>query len=72
MKMNWTDNLTTEDKKTVAYIREQAKRLGELHNVKLSDNDIFHIFYFDEEHLTDSHQLCDVIELVAKIKSKPS
>lgn len=68
--MNWADNLNSEEKKTVAYIREQAKRIGELYNVKISDDIIRHIFFSDEEHLTDSHQLCDVIDLVARVISE--
>lgn len=63
----WFNNLNTEDKKTFVYIREQAKRLGKFYNVKLSDDNLWHIYYFEDEHLTDSHQVCDVIELIIKI-----
>lgn len=66
----WTKHLSAGDKKTVAYIRKQALRLGEFYNIKLSDNDIQLIYFFSEEHLTDSHQVCDVIELVAIVKSE--
>ena len=62
--MRWDEKLNKEDKETLDYIREQAKRLGKFHNVELSDNDIRRIYYFAEEHLTDSHQICDVIDLV--------
>lgn len=51
------------------YIREQVKRLSDMYSVKFTERDILAVCNFEEEHLADSHAVCDLIELIAKVKS---
>jgi len=57
--------LSDEDIKLA--IRYYAKSSEEFYGIELNEKDINNIFWFHEEHLTNSHQLADTVGLVMQI-----
>jgi hypothetical protein len=53
-----------------AYISKQTDFFCNLYKVNLSEADKKTIFYYQEEHLKDSHQLSDLIQDICRILAR--
>lgn len=60
-------NKILTDEEFEDYLLSQIGRITRIYNVYFKDIEIYKIKSFAEEHLTNSHQICDLIETVVKI-----
>ena len=60
-------NKTLTEKEFEDYFLSQTHRITKVYNVWLNNIEMEKIKSFADEHLTDSHQLCDLIKAVVKI-----